>query len=71
MKCFTLRQKLNSCNSNNYLEFYLLDSLGAEHDSEGNQCKDGVNIMAARASGKITAFEWSACSRNYITNFLE
>ncbi|XP_067058083.1 A disintegrin and metalloproteinase with thrombospondin motifs 6-like [Acropora muricata] len=46
-------------------------NLGAEHDSEGNQCKDGVNIMAARASGKITAFEWSACSRNYISNFLE
>ncbi|KAM7430783.1 disintegrin and metalloproteinaseith thrombospondin motifs protein [Porites harrisoni] len=46
-------------------------NLGAEHDAEGNKCRDGVYIMATRASGKITAFDWSPCSRNYITNFLQ
>ncbi|XP_029192648.2 A disintegrin and metalloproteinase with thrombospondin motifs 6-like isoform X2 [Acropora millepora] len=46
-------------------------NLGAEHDSEGNKCSDGVNIMATKASGKLTAFDWSSCSRNYITNFLD
>jgi len=46
-------------------------NLGAEHDAEGNKCNDGVYIMATRASGKITAFDWSPCSRNYITNFLQ
>ena len=50
---------------------FFSDSLGAEHDSEGNKCSDGVNIMATKASGKLTAFDWSSCSRNYITNFLE
>ncbi|XP_068740000.1 A disintegrin and metalloproteinase with thrombospondin motifs 6-like [Montipora capricornis] len=45
-------------------------SLGAEHDADGNQCKDGVNIMAARASGKETAFLWSSCSKSYIARFL-
>ncbi|XP_068740001.1 A disintegrin and metalloproteinase with thrombospondin motifs 6-like [Montipora capricornis] len=46
-------------------------NLGSEHDAEGNQCEDGVNIMASKASGKITAFDWSSCSRKYITKFLE
>ncbi|XP_031573976.1 A disintegrin and metalloproteinase with thrombospondin motifs 16-like [Actinia tenebrosa] len=45
-------------------------NLGAEHDSEGNRCPNGVNIMATKASGKATAFEWSACSSKYITKFL-
>ncbi|KAK2566912.1 A disintegrin and metalloproteinase with thrombospondin motifs 18 [Acropora cervicornis] len=35
-------------------------NLGAEHDSEGNKCSDGVNIMATKASGKLTAFDCTA-----------
>ena len=54
-----------------YYIFFFFNSLVAEHDAEGNKCRDGVYIMATRASGKITAFDWSPCSRNYITNFLQ
>ena len=57
--------------SNNRILHFFFYSLGAEHDAEGNKCRDGVYIMATRASGKITAFDWSPCSRNYITNFLQ
>ncbi|XP_022805551.1 A disintegrin and metalloproteinase with thrombospondin motifs 6-like [Stylophora pistillata] len=46
-------------------------NLGSEHDGEGNKCSDGVYIMATRASGKVTAFDWSPCSRNYVTKFLQ
>ena len=51
--------------------FFLSTSLGAEHDEEGNECNDGVYIMATRASGKVTAFDWSPCSRNYVQKFLQ
>ncbi|KAK3736620.1 hypothetical protein QZH41_018297, partial [Actinostola sp. cb2023] len=45
-------------------------NLGAEHDGEGNNCRDAVNIMARKASGEASGFKWSSCSKNYVTQFL-
>ncbi|XP_068695608.1 A disintegrin and metalloproteinase with thrombospondin motifs 6-like [Montipora foliosa] len=45
-------------------------NLGAQHDGAANPCVDRKNIMATKASGKQTAFEWSSCSRRAIHAFL-
>ncbi|EDO34264.1 predicted protein [Nematostella vectensis] len=46
-------------------------NLGAKHDGATNTCPSNANIMATSASGQSTAFEWSACSCKYVTDFLK
>lgn len=48
---------------------------GMNHDGVGNACgsrsQDTAKLMAAHITMKTNPFVWSACSRDYITNFLE
>lgn len=45
------------------------------HDGVGNECgvrsQETAKLMAAHITMKTNPFVWSACSRDYITNFLE
>ncbi|MGH0143982.1 UNVERIFIED_CONTAM: hypothetical protein FKN15_038912 [Acipenser sinensis] len=48
---------------------------GMNHDSVGNACgsrgQETAKLMAAHITMKTNPFVWSACSRDYITNFLD
>ena len=48
---------------------------GMNHDGVGNACgsrsQETAKLMAAHITMKTNPFVWSACSRDYITNFLE
>ena len=50
-------------------------SFGMEHDGTKNDC--GINygepakIMAGKAMASGNPFQWSRCSRKYITDYLE
>lgn len=50
-------------------------SFGMHHDGAGNKCGipgyEPARIMAARLTKDTSPFQWSSCSRNYITDFLE
>ncbi|KAK3730048.1 hypothetical protein QZH41_009566, partial [Actinostola sp. cb2023] len=54
---------------NHYDYAALLTSLGINHD--GINCGDGSNVMSTFAPGKVSAFQWSQCSKNYIKQFLD
>ncbi|XP_027020729.1 A disintegrin and metalloproteinase with thrombospondin motifs 10 isoform X1 [Tachysurus fulvidraco] len=49
-------------------------TFGMNHDGVGNPCgarsQDTAKLMAAHITMKTNPFVWSACSRDYITNFL-
>ena len=46
-------------------------SFGMVHDGDGNECKkSGGKIMSATLSGNNGRFLWSACSRDYLEDFL-
>ncbi len=57
--------------------FVPLFSFGMQHDGIGNRCtsvassEDAAAIMAAQLNHNIRPFNWSSCSREYITAFLE
>ncbi|KAJ8278946.1 hypothetical protein COCON_G00060120 [Conger conger] len=50
-------------------------TFGMNHDGVGNACgvrsQDTAKLMAAHITMKTNPFVWSACSRDYITNFLD
>ncbi|XP_041086125.1 A disintegrin and metalloproteinase with thrombospondin motifs 10 [Polyodon spathula] len=50
-------------------------TFGMNHDSVGNACgsrgQETAKLMAAHITMKTNPFVWSACSRDYITNFLD
>ncbi|KAG7254313.1 hypothetical protein CRUP_006956 [Coryphaenoides rupestris] len=50
-------------------------TFGMNHDGVGNACgsrsQETAKLMAAHITMKTNPFVWSACSRDYITNFLE
>ncbi|KAF5890956.1 A disintegrin and metalloproteinase with thrombospondin motifs 10-like, partial [Clarias magur] len=49
-------------------------TFGMNHDGVGNPCgarsQETAKLMAAHITMKTNPFVWSACSRDYITNFL-
>ncbi|XP_072537431.1 A disintegrin and metalloproteinase with thrombospondin motifs 10 isoform X1 [Salminus brasiliensis] len=49
-------------------------TFGMNHDGVGNACgarsQETAKLMAAHITMKTNPFVWSACSRDYITNFL-
>lgn len=45
-------------------------SFGVLHDSDGNNCSDGVNVMSSGAAGKDTLF-WSKCSADQFSAFFQ
>ncbi|KAJ6669903.1 hypothetical protein lerEdw1_000452 [Lerista edwardsae] len=53
----------------------LLDSFGMNHDGIGNSCgtkgHEAAKLMAAHITANTNPFSWSACSRDYITSFLD
>ncbi|XP_048832964.1 A disintegrin and metalloproteinase with thrombospondin motifs 10 isoform X1 [Brienomyrus brachyistius] len=50
-------------------------TFGMNHDGVGNACgarsQEMAKLMAAHITMKTNPFVWSACSRDYITNFLD
>uniref|UniRef100_A0A8C9VCD1 ADAM metallopeptidase with thrombospondin type 1 motif, 10 n=1 Tax=Scleropages formosus TaxID=113540 RepID=A0A8C9VCD1_SCLFO len=50
-------------------------TFGMNHDGVGNTCgsrsQETAKLMAAHITMKTNPFVWSACSRDYITNFLD
>ncbi|CAL8306758.1 unnamed protein product [Lota lota] len=50
-------------------------TFGMNHDGVGNACgsrsQETAKLMAAHITMKTNPFVWSACSRDYITNFLD
>lgn len=48
---------------------------GMNHDGMGNACgplsQETAKLMADHITMKTNPFIWSACSRDYITSFLE
>nr|KAG5697396.1 hypothetical protein BaRGS_008822 [Batillaria attramentaria] len=50
-------------------------NFGMHHDGASNTCglpgHEPARIMAARLTKDTSPFQWSSCSRNYITDFLE
>ncbi|XP_038068183.1 A disintegrin and metalloproteinase with thrombospondin motifs 7-like [Patiria miniata] len=50
-------------------------SFGMQHDGLDNGCGQGndsqVHVMSSQLTGVYGALTWSACSRNYITRFLD
>ncbi|KAL7992942.1 hypothetical protein Chor_017198 [Crotalus horridus] len=50
-------------------------TFGMNHDGVGNSCgsrgRETAKLMAAHITMKTNPFVWSACSRDYITSFLE
>ena len=47
-----------------------------QHDGAGNLCgtpgyDESAGLMAAQLTKETQPFNWSACSRQYITEFLE
>ncbi|XP_044162067.1 A disintegrin and metalloproteinase with thrombospondin motifs 10-like [Bufo gargarizans] len=50
-------------------------TFGMNHDGIGNGCgsqgQETAKLMAAHITMKTNPFVWSACSRDYITNFLD
>ncbi|XP_069042089.1 A disintegrin and metalloproteinase with thrombospondin motifs 10 isoform X1 [Lepisosteus oculatus] len=50
-------------------------TFGMNHDGVGNTCgprsQETAKLMAAHITMKTNPFIWSACSRDYITNFLD
>ncbi|XP_052336431.1 A disintegrin and metalloproteinase with thrombospondin motifs 10-like [Oncorhynchus keta] len=50
-------------------------TFGMNHDGVGNGCgsrsQETAKLMAAHITMKTNPFVWSACSRDYITNFLD
>ncbi|NWR39368.1 ATS6 metalloproteinase, partial [Tachuris rubrigastra] len=55
--------------------FTLLSSFGMNHDGIGNTCgtkgHEAAKLMAAHITANTNPFSWSACSRDYITSFLD
>ncbi|KAF1676347.1 A disintegrin and metalloproteinase with thrombospondin motifs 6, partial [Pygoscelis papua] len=53
----------------------LLGSFGMNHDGIGNSCgtkgHEAAKLMAAHITANTNPFSWSACSRDYITSFLD
>lgn len=58
-----------------YFSPILLGSFGMNHDGIGNSCgtkgHEAAKLMAAHITANTNPFSWSACSRDYITSFLE
>uniref|UniRef100_Q9UKP5-3 Isoform 3 of A disintegrin and metalloproteinase with thrombospondin motifs 6 n=1 Tax=Homo sapiens TaxID=9606 RepID=Q9UKP5-3 len=50
-------------------------NFGMNHDGIGNSCgtkgHEAAKLMAAHITANTNPFSWSACSRDYITSFLE
>ncbi|XP_028855606.1 A disintegrin and metalloproteinase with thrombospondin motifs 10 isoform X3 [Denticeps clupeoides] len=50
-------------------------TFGMNHDGVGNACgfrsQDPAKLMAAHITMRTNPYVWSACSRDYITNFLD
>uniref|UniRef100_A0A8C2A9T7 ADAM metallopeptidase with thrombospondin type 1 motif, 10 n=1 Tax=Cyprinus carpio TaxID=7962 RepID=A0A8C2A9T7_CYPCA len=50
-------------------------TFGMNHDGVGNECgvrsQETAKLMAAHITMKTNPFVWSACSRDYITDFLD
>uniref|UniRef100_A0A8C4U4C5 Peptidase M12B domain-containing protein n=1 Tax=Falco tinnunculus TaxID=100819 RepID=A0A8C4U4C5_FALTI len=53
----------------------LITSFGMNHDGIGNSCgtkgHEAAKLMAAHITANTNPFSWSACSRDYITSFLD
>lgn len=50
-------------------------SFGMNHDGIGNSCgtkgHETAKLMATHITANTNPFSWSACSKDYITSFLE
>ena len=44
--------------------------LGMHHDSDGNDCENGKNIMATWAASGPQSMKWSSCSAKALREFL-
>ncbi|KAB0346831.1 hypothetical protein FD754_011688, partial [Muntiacus muntjak] len=55
--------------------FFLDYIFGMNHDGIGNSCgtkgHEAAKLMAAHITANTNPFSWSACSRDYITSFLD
>lgn len=67
--CCTVVQ--HQCNFNvlNFILHVCL-RLGMSHDSDGNNCQNGKNIMASWSASGPESLKWSSCSAAVLKDFL-